>query len=619
MPTTILATQHSFDEMLEHMERRLMTDDTQATHTTPLRPSAKYFLRYANGNSGDFPAAPLDSDDRPARPYTNADMDDAPPGSRRDTYLTWLYRREQAELWIRDNTTVYGTPIADTDAYEKMQAAHAAYQADLAKQLGEAVQPGQVIISPATVDWWWLKYSLLQWRGTFYRPHPLTQVPYAVFEQIQYWYLLPPPYPPKDDDALRPGEMTHPIGDHPDTKAPRPSSLPFVPPVFAGGSAFVSSSHAARGALKAIYHRPTAETPVGEDGPWTTWPSGVPYCPVPSRSGASGATVYLRYGDEGRTITEAEAHQLWRMAREMDDWTTDTLLSCIAQAIDYIDKGRQSPDGLVWIDTDTILGNRGLAKKTKDGYSAGYKAEDRARVGQSMAVLEHLWVRLSGVDYIEHPTNGKKVKKHLPKVYNEGRLLAVMAHTMQEAFDGPGVPIAWGFTLGEPLKAFVSDPNRQVARLSLKALRYHETNERWERRLAIYCMIYMRVDAKHGATFRRKVGQILDDIGLTAEVDQRNPERTRQRLHKAMKRLVADGILGAWDYAVEDGLPARSWLKPWMDRVIIMGEARGSLVATEHNLIAERARRKRANTQRASATQGAKDGGKGAKGRNPRT
>jgi len=397
------------------------------------------------------------------------------------------------------------------------------------------------------------------------------------------------------------------------------TTQPFIPNVFAEGSAFVSSSHAARGALKAIYHRPTAETPVGENGPWTTWPSGVPYCPVPSRSGASGAAVYLRYGDEGRTISEAEAHQLWRMAREMDDWTTDTLLSCIAQAIDYIDKGRQSPDGLVWIDTDTILGNRGLAKKKKDGYSAGYKPDDRARVGQSMAVLEHLWVRLSGVDYYEHPTNGKKVKKPLPKVYNEGRLLAVMAHTMQEAFDGPGVPIAWGFTLGEPLKAFVSDQNRQVARLSLKALRYHEINERWERRLAIYCMIYMRVDAKNGATFRRKVGQILDDIGLTTEVDQRHPERTRQRLHKAMKKLVADGILGAWDYAVEDALPARNWLKPWMDRVIIMEEARGSLVAIEHNLIAERARRTRANAQRASAARGAKDGGKVAKGRNPRT
>ncbi len=195
-----------------------------------------------------------------------------------------------------------------------------------------------------------------------------------------------------------------------------------------------------------------------------------------------------------------------------------------------------------------------------------------------------------------------------------------MAHTMQETFDGPGMPIAWGFTLGEPLKAFVSDQNRQVARLSLKALRYHETNERWERRLAIYCMIYMRVDAKNGATFRRKVGQILDDIGLTTEVDQRHPERTRKRLHKAMEKLVADGILGTWDYAIEDDLPARNWLKPWMDRVIIMEEARGSLVATEHNLIAERARRARANAQRAStAARGAKDGGKGVKGRNPRT
>jgi len=203
MPTNILATQHTFDEMLEHMERRLMTDDTQATHTTPLRPSAKYFLRYANGNSDDFPTDPLDPDDEATYHYTAADMDDAPPGSTRASYLAWLYRREQTERWLRKNAQAYGTPVDDTPTYEEMHAKHDLYQASLAKQLGEAVQPGQVIISSDTTMWWWKLYGLLQWGGTFYLPNDPTRVPDYVLDQVAYWYLTPPPYPPKVTEESR--------------------------------------------------------------------------------------------------------------------------------------------------------------------------------------------------------------------------------------------------------------------------------------------------------------------------------------------------------------------------------------------------------------------------------
>ncbi len=383
------------------------------------------------------------------------------------------------------------------------------------------------------------------------------------------------------------------------------ATRPFIPDAFATGSAYVVSNQAVMGALKAIYHHPHAEKSSDEEGPWTTWQSGVPYCAVPSRKGTTGATIYMQYSD-GREITKAEADQLWHMAREMDEWTADTLLSCIAQAVDYLDKGRQSADGLIWIDTDTILGNRGLGKKTKDGYTAGYKPTDQADAIKSMDEVEHLWVRLTGVDYIDQQPNGKKVKKALPKAYNEGRLLAVMQRTKQETFDGRGMPVAWGFTLGEPLKTFVSGDNRMVARLSKKALQYHHKNEKWTRRLAIYCMFYMRVDAKNGHTFRRRVGTLMDDIGMVAELDEANPQRNRDRLHKALDQLVADEIIGAWDYAVEEELPAKKWLSVWMDRMIIMREVEGSLAAVEHRRITEKTQGRRANAQRASKPKRAK-------------
>jgi len=377
-----------------------------------------------------------------------------------------------------------------------------------------------------------------------------------------------------------------------------------LPNAFASGSALIATQHGLMGGtLQAIYKRPTAQTAALESGDWKTWSDGKPYYPMPSRGGKTAATVYMSYGP-AMDISPAQADQLWSMARSLDDWTADTLLSCIAQAVDYIDKGRQSPDGLVWITSDMILAYRGLAKKTgKDGYTSGYKPDDRARIARCMECLEHLWVRLSGVEYVEQ-NGAKNVRKSLPGRYHESRLLAVMQRTVQGSCDGHDLHVAWGFTLGEPLRAFVSGRNRMVARLSVRALQYHETNERWERRLAIYCAIYMRVDAKNGLAFRRRVKTLIDDIGMGDEIDQRNPERTRKRLHKALSRLVADGLIGRWDYAQECDLPPRKWLGEWLDRVIIFHEPADTLASTEHKSITDKAQSRRARAQQLGASKG---------------
>jgi len=484
---------------------------------------------------------------------------------------------EQVEDWLDANTE----PVIDP---KTVNAINETAQAAMHTPKAIRDDAGAIIAHELFTRVLWEKHQVFSAQSLYLRPKRGVAIP----EYVWRYYGMPAPGTSGESSAYH-GAVRQPP----------------IPNAFADGSALVVSNQAMMGALKAIYRHPTAETATGEDGSWTTWPSGVPYCPVPSRKGATGATIYMQY-DDGREMTKADADQLWSMARDLDEWTANTLLSCIAQAVDHIEKGRQSPDGLVWIDINTILGNTGRAKKTKGGYTAGYKPDDQMHAAESMARIEHLWVRLNGVDYIEQQQNGREVKKPLPKAYNEGRLLAVMKRTRQETFDGPGMPIAWGFTLGDPLKAFVSGRNRMVARLSKKALHYHETGERWERRLAIYCMFYMRVDAKTGHTFRRRVGTILDEIEMLPEVDRRNPERTRQRLHKALGKLVADGIIGAWDYATEDNLPPRNWLDKWMDRVLIMHETPGSLAAVEHQSITDKAQRRRDSAQRTSMGASAK-------------
>jgi len=379
-----------------------------------------------------------------------------------------------------------------------------------------------------------------------------------------------------------------------------------IPDAFSGGTATVLSSASMRAPLQAIYDRPTAENAANEKGPWTATDDGWPYMRHTPRKGTISTDVYMRQPEDLPT-SRVDAAELWALARGLDDLTGDVLLACIAQAVDYVDHGRRAEDGLVWIDADTILGYRGLKKKTgQDGYTTGYRPDERAEIAQRIGQLERMWVRLHGVKIIEQE-NGKKRRRPLP--YREGRLLNVTQRIVQPALDGPDVPLAWGFTLTEPLKVFLTPDNRQTASIAAQALHYDTYHERWEKRLAIYLMINMRLDAKNGATFRREVGTLLEDTGLMGEMDRRNPERSRMRLHKALDRVCADAIAGGWEYASEGDLPARGWLTPWLGRVVVFREAAGSLSAEQHARIAANASDARQRGKARKARDAAREGG----------
>lgn len=388
-----------------------------------------------------------------------------------------------------------------------------------------------------------------------------------------------------------------------------------IPDAFSGGEATVLSTASVRATLQAIYDRPTAENAADETGPWAATADGWPYTTVTSRKGTLSADVYMRHPDVQLT-SYIDADELWALARGLDDVTGDVLLACIAQAVEAIDSGRRAVDGLVWITADTILGYRGIAKRQgDDGYTAGYQREKRAEIARRLAQLEHMWVRLNGATIIEHE-NGKKRRR--PLTYREGRILNVTERVMQSEVDGQEVPlgrdlpIAWGFTLTEPLKVFLTPGNRQTASLAAQALHYDPYHERWEKRLALYLTIHMRIDAQNGKRFHRAVRTLLEDTGLMGEIDRRNPERTRTRLHKALDRIVRDGLNGGWRYADDGPLPARGWVEPWLNRIIMFDDLAGSLPAAQHAAIAEHAEEARqrgaARAERAAARKG-KTGG----------
>jgi len=583
----MVATQPSINEILARIGRQhpMIDDDT---HTPPSRPSVAYFLRYANGNSGDFPADPLDSDDRPARPYTDADMDDAPAGSRRAAYLAWLYRREQAESWIRDNTTVYGTPVADTDAYEKMQAAHVAYQADLAKQLGEAVQPGQVIISPATVDWWWLKYSLLQWRGTFYRPHPLTQVPYAVFEQIQYWYLLPPPYPPLDDNDKT---LLHP-------------TTPYIPNVFTNGMGEMSTAMPVFGLMRSIHGK--ANWRQGENGmlyqDWEQNKSLITTSLWPPR--------IVKFPDkmpDASDITEAEAkyiHAMVTNSARMGGLSAahgDVLTACIMQVLKH-----QLSDGTTWIDSDTILNYRGTKpiRKTERGVTrdAGHRTDDRQIIADIMDHLDHFWVQMSNVPLQESTGGGPGHRTRKGIITTECKALIIEERQTQHTFGADGNPrsltIAWRFRVGRWLTPFLT-PRQQTSVIPQSVLAYDSSQQDWEKIVGHYILWLFRSDAKIGRGRPKtvRIGTMFEQCSLPR--NERYPRKTIDRFEKMLAQLNRDADVCASimyapkSKAVLDALPRKQLLDHWMDLMVVItpcGETaqRNALIAKQADVLSGR-------------------------------
>ncbi len=553
MPTVMVATQPSINEILARIGRQhpIIDDDT---HTPPPRPSVAYFLRYANGNSGDFPADPLDSDDRPARPYTDADMDDAPAGSRRAAYLAWLYRREQAESWIRDNTTVYGTPVADTDAYEKMQAAHAAYQADLAKQLGEAVQPGQVIISPATVDWWWLKYSLLQWQGTFYHPHPLTQVPYAVFEQIQYWYLLPPPYPPKEDEA---------------TSATMRRGLPVtpIPPLFASGRVeYIPSDKYVRGLVGAVRGvQPFIES---EDG--------YPVTIVSEKDVDTRLSVGSLAANTHLTVEEKE--MCWEVARKLGDHEADVMRLGIA-IYEMVNPNERDPEGFVYLPIDDILDACGVVR-VRDGHTSWHRTEDKNRTADAFRRLNML-----RVEFIDRRDPRKSIQDTAAMVVDIRKTAS--GKTATHIVFKPGRWRAESARL-------IQTP--QSVWMSQWVYKFDLLHEQSERRIGEYLTDSLRMN--NGHPVKRGIGEILGAIGLLPKTSPPRPNEMREHFEKVLNRLLCPdvaepehAIIGRWHYADPAklaALPKYKAFKKWTALDVIVYATAGT--AQEHEGRAQRAR-----------------------------
>lgn len=283
-------------------------------------------------------------------------------------------------------------------------------------------------------------------------------------------------------------------------------------------------------------------------------------------------TALIEYmtGEKNEVFDDKTTSSLWRQVQHFTERDADIILAIFAHLI------HPAPDGTAWFIASQFLDYRELTPRmqsdTPGGRKrrAGHRQEKIREVGESIGRLENIWLTLS--QWIDEKSNSKKKRKRTQYTH-KGRLLMIEEALTQRELsewdeDGdPGLEIAWRIRPGSWLRIFLEDPNRQVATLCQKSLQYHLTKELWEKRLSRYFMFHGHINTRgSGGVFNREIGKLLQELSL--EVNQRDPQRTRDRFEKAMNTLVKDRIIQEWHYTEEFSLPAKGWLATWLEQKI---------------------------------------------------
>ena len=293
--------------------------------------------------------------------------------------------------------------------------------------------------------------------------------------------------------------------------------------------------------------------------------------------------VLIRPDDPETALDPVTIQSLWEQVRNLSDIDGDVLLTMIAQTI----ATPHDEKDCVWITSKSILDYRGIQpikKKVNGRYRrAGHRQEDLSGVAGCISRMSNTWIRVEQwiEEDINQPPRKRRVKKQQgsPEKYfytRDSRLISVIdiihQHELQrdmETEDGelaPRIPlaVAWRYQLGAWLDPFLQGANREVAWLLKQVLSYDPYHELWEKRLARYFTFHMRLNAeKGGTTITREIGRLIEELSLP--VNHRDPEKTRQRFEKALKRLEADSIISEWTYHKDNPkLPLRRWLETWL-------------------------------------------------------
>jgi len=417
----------------------------------------------------------------------------------------------------------------------------------------------------------------------------------------------PPPWMRRLFHLLERLQARKPVPSSPIPNAPHVSGTPFILPAvtsaFRDGTATLPSSLPVQGLFAALHAAPQGIQSESRQG-WQQTEDGQRWFPYQK---ASGTVVTSWSSPGGAMMTQDMADVLTRKFQAISDLDGDVLTACLVQYMEH-----HGPDGLTSLDATTILDYRGIEPiKHRDGKvtrRAGHRTEDIRDIAASMDRLTCLNIDLQRVEVWE-TVEGKKSKAR-NYITHKSKVLSIEDWWEQTSVMGAsGLPIRWSFRMGGWLVPFLQG-SRQTAQFLQKILEYDPYREVWEKRLGRYLTIQFRIGAKETGALRRGIGTLLAECWLP--VDAANPQRTKDRLSKALDRLTADGVIGGWTDELENGknpvLPARKWLPTWKTWMIVFTPPHEADVRYKKAGEKHRALRAQATAQRARPRVGGQKG-----------
>jgi hypothetical protein len=260
-------------------------------------------------------------------------------------------------------------------------------------------------------------------------------------------------------------------------------------------------------------------------------------------------TTHVQLRPEGakeiEPLSKDTVASLWQQVPQMTDLEGDVYLAALVQAL------ATPPDeeGYTWLTCQHILDYRGVQPIMKhEGAvtrTAGHRQEDIAAVSKAFRRAASIWINIR--QWIGEETGTGKRKKRKKVLYTMSCNVIQIGRTIRQDELAPppdindpprmpGVTVAYGYRIDPGILRLLTPPNRQVALLHQKSLRYDPYHQQWEKRLSRYFMFHLRIAAGHGsASIKRNPGALIGELSLPINRDE--PQRTRERFEKAKNRF----------------------------------------------------------------------------------
>ena len=276
-------------------------------------------------------------------------------------------------------------------------------------------------------------------------------------------------------------------------------------------------------------------------------------------------TAEIAIGFSGNNVEDI-MHDL----AKMDDLSIDVFILAITQWLYSAGSANES----VLIEVDRILKYRGIQPKRKNGYSAGYREDERLKVVDAFELLDKMYVTARNLKVYQ---KGKKPRE----VTLESKVLAITDRIVEDGETKAFKVVPGGY--GEMLYGF---DRRQTAMLCRKIVEYDYYRNSWEKRIGFYLTFQWAIRRSHGTMNQSfRIATILEKNNM--KLNERYPQRTKERLEKAFDKLLEDGVITSWSYSDDPNINPgeKGRIATWLDSKVNFGVP--AVIQQQYEAIAE--------------------------------